>query len=46
MQQIIDCFAAQLFDWSSALGFTSNNSVLDFVASLHYSSSIDNSVTT
>ncbi len=41
MQQLLDCFTAQLFDWALALGFTSHHSVLEFTASLHNSTIID-----
>jgi hypothetical protein len=36
-QQLLDCFASSLFEWSSALVFTSINFVLEFVASLYLS---------
>ena len=35
--QLLDCFTSTLFDWSTAMGFTTSNSVLDFIASLSLS---------
>ena len=42
-RQLLDRFISLLFDWSTALGFTSSTSTLDFVVSLslHSTTSYD-----
>ena len=42
-RQLLDCFISLLFDWSTALGFTSSTSTFDFVfsLSLHSTTSYD-----
>jgi hypothetical protein len=36
--QLRDSFAAMLFDWSRAWGFTSSPNIIDFISCLSYSS--------
>jgi hypothetical protein len=44
--QLLDCFISLLFDWSTAMGFSTSTSALNFVASLSlHSTSSDNVIT-